>query len=60
MYVIAGGFSALTGIVLSGYAGQATLGAGDPYLFASIAAAVIGVRQSWAAEGTTSARSRGR
>jgi ribose transport system permease protein len=42
VYVLAGGFSALTGIVLAGYAGQATLGAGDPYLFASIAAVVIG------------------
>jgi ribose transport system permease protein len=42
VYMLAGGFSAFTGIVLVGYAGQATLGAGDPYLFASIAAVVIG------------------
>jgi ribose transport system permease protein len=42
VYALAGGFSAFTGIVLAGYAGQATLGAGDPYLFASIAAVVIG------------------
>jgi ribose transport system permease protein len=42
VYALAGGFSALTGIILVGYAGQATLGAGDPYLFASIAAVVIG------------------
>jgi ribose transport system permease protein len=41
-YMLAGGFSAFTGIILAGYAGQATLGAGDPYLFASIAAVVIG------------------
>lgn len=42
VYTLAGGFSAFTGTVLAGYAGQATLGAGDPYLFASIAAVVIG------------------
>lgn len=42
VYALAGAFSALTGIILVGYAGQATLGAGDPYLFASIAAVVIG------------------
>jgi ribose transport system permease protein len=42
VYALGGGFSALTGIILAGYAGQATLGAGDPYLFASIAAVVIG------------------
>jgi ribose transport system permease protein len=42
VYALAGVFSAFTGIILAGYAGQATLGAGDPYLFASIAAVVIG------------------
>ncbi|HEY1366425.1 MAG TPA: ABC transporter permease [Gaiellaceae bacterium] len=42
LYMISGLFSALAGIVLVGYGGQATLGMGDPYLFQSIAAAVIG------------------
>ena len=39
---MSGLFSALAGIVLVGYGGQAALGMGDPYLFQSIAAVVIG------------------
>jgi ribose transport system permease protein len=39
---LSGLFAALAGIVLVAYGGQATLGMGDPYLFQSIAAAVIG------------------
>jgi ribose transport system permease protein len=42
LYMLSGLFAALAGIVLVAYGGQATLGMGDPYLFQSIAAAVIG------------------
>jgi ribose transport system permease protein len=42
LYAISGAFSALAGILLLGFGGQASLGIGDPYLFQSIAAAVIG------------------
>jgi ribose transport system permease protein len=42
LYMLSGLFAALAGIVLVGYGGQATLGMGDPYLFQSIAACVIG------------------
>jgi ribose transport system permease protein len=42
LYMLSGLFSAFAGIVLAAYGGQATLGMGDPYLFQSIAAAVIG------------------
>jgi ribose transport system permease protein len=42
LYVLSGMFSALAGIMLVGFGGQASLGMGDPYLFQSIAAVVIG------------------
>jgi ribose transport system permease protein len=42
LYMLSGLFAAFGGIVLVAYGGQATLGMGDPYLFQSIAAAVIG------------------
>src|SRR5258707_15436620 len=42
LYMLRGLFAALGGIVLVAYGGQATPGMGDPYLFQSIAAAVIG------------------
>jgi ribose transport system permease protein len=42
LYMLSGMFAALAGIVLTAYGGQATLGMGDPYLFQSIAACVIG------------------
>jgi ribose transport system permease protein len=42
LYVLSGIFSALAGILLVGFGGQASLGMGSPYLFQSIAAAVIG------------------
>jgi ribose transport system permease protein len=42
LYALSGVFSALAGIVLVGFGGQASLGMGDPYLFQSIAAVVIG------------------
>jgi ribose transport system permease protein len=42
LYMLSGLFAAVGGIVLVAYGGQATLGMGDPYLFQSIAAAVIG------------------
>jgi ribose transport system permease protein len=42
LYAFSGMFSALAGIVLVSYGGQPTLGLGDPFLFQSIAAAVIG------------------
>jgi ribose transport system permease protein len=42
LYALSGLCSALAGIVLVGFGGQASLGMGDPYLFQSIAAVVIG------------------
>jgi ribose transport system permease protein len=42
LYMISGLFAALAGIMLVGFGGQAALGMGDPYLFQSIAAVVIG------------------
>lgn len=42
LYVLSGIFSALAGILLVGFGGQASLGMGSPYLFQSIAAVVIG------------------
>jgi ribose transport system permease protein len=42
LYMLSGLFSALAGITLVSYGGQASLGLGDPYLFQSIAAVVIG------------------
>ena len=42
LYMLSGVFAALAGIVLVAYGGQPTLGMGDPYLFQSIAAVVIG------------------
>jgi len=42
LYTLSGIFSALAGIMLVGFGGQASLGMGDPYLFQSIAAVVIG------------------
>ena len=42
LYMLSGMFSALAGIILVSFGGQASLGMGDPYLFQSIAAVVIG------------------
>jgi ribose transport system permease protein len=42
LYMLSGLFAALAGIVLVGYGGQPALGMGDPYLFQSITAVVIG------------------
>jgi ribose transport system permease protein len=42
MYMLSGLFAALTGIALVAYGGQPALGMGDPFLFQSIAAVVIG------------------
>ena len=42
LYVLSGFFAALTGVLLVGFGGQASLGMGTPYLFQSIAAVVIG------------------
>jgi ribose transport system permease protein len=42
LYALSGFFSALAGILLVGFGGQASLGMGEPYLFQSIAAVVIG------------------
>lgn len=42
LYALSGFFSAMAGIMLVGFGGQAALGMGDPYLFQSIAAVVIG------------------
>jgi ribose transport system permease protein len=42
LYTLSGVFAAVGGIALVAYGGQASLGLGDPYLFESIAAVVIG------------------
>jgi ribose transport system permease protein len=42
VYAISGLFAAIAGIALTAFGQQATLGMGDPYLFDSIAAVVIG------------------
>jgi ribose transport system permease protein len=42
LYMLSGVFAALAGILLVGFGGQASLGMGTPYLFESIAAAVVG------------------
>jgi ribose transport system permease protein len=42
LYVLSGVFAALAGITLVAYGGQPSLGLGDPYLFESIAAVVVG------------------
>lgn len=41
-YVISGVFAALTGCLLLGWSGGAFIGVGDPYLFTTLAAVVIG------------------
>ena len=42
LYMLSGLFAALAGVLLVAFGGQASLGMGDPYLFQSIAAVVIG------------------
>jgi ribose transport system permease protein len=42
LYSLSGLFAAMAGIALAGFGGGATIGMGDPYLFQSIAAVVIG------------------
>jgi ribose transport system permease protein len=42
LYMLSGLFAALAGVMLVGFGGQAALGMGEPYLFQSIAAVVIG------------------
>lgn len=42
LYMCSGFFAAFTGIALTAYGGQPTLGLGDPYLLQSVAAIVIG------------------
>jgi ribose transport system permease protein len=41
-YAISGGMAALTGVVLLGFSGGGFVGVGDPYLFTTVAAVVIG------------------
>jgi len=41
-YVLSGVFAALTGCLLLGWSGGAFIGVGDPYLFTTLAAVVIG------------------
>ncbi len=41
-YSISGGMAALTGMVLLGFSGGGFVGVGDPYLFTTVAAVVIG------------------
>jgi ribose transport system permease protein len=42
LYTLSGVFAALAGMMLVAYGGQPSLGLGDPYLFESIAAVVVG------------------
>ncbi len=42
VYVLSGLCSAIVGILLDGFSGQASLGMGDPYLLPSIAVVVVG------------------
>jgi ribose transport system permease protein len=42
LYALSGLFAAMAGVALAGFGGGATIGMGDPYLFQSIAAVVIG------------------
>ena len=42
VYALGGLFAALAGVALAAFGQQATLGMGDPYLFLTIAAVVIG------------------
>ncbi|WP_238010751.1 ABC transporter permease [Dactylosporangium sp. AC04546] len=42
LYTLSGVFAAFAGIALVSYGGQPSLGLGDPYLFESIAAVVVG------------------
>ena len=41
-FAISGGMAALTGIILLGFSGGGFVGVGDPYLFTTVAAVVIG------------------
>ena len=41
-YTLSGGFAALTGAMLLGWSGGGFVGVGDPYLFTTLAAVVIG------------------
>jgi ribose transport system permease protein len=42
LYGLSGFFAALAGVMLVGFGGQASLGMGEPFLFQSIAAVVVG------------------
>ncbi|MBX3597541.1 MAG: ABC transporter permease [Rhizobiaceae bacterium] len=55
-YAISGGMSALTGMALLGFSGGGFVGVGDPYLFTTIAAVVIGgtsLMGGWGGYGST-------
>jgi len=55
-YAISGGMAALTGIILLGFSGGGFVGVGDPYLFTTVAAVVIGgtsLLGGWGGYGST-------
>ena len=55
-YAISGAMSALTGVVLLGFSGGGFVGVGDPYLFTTVAAVVIGgtsLLGGWGGYGST-------
>jgi ribose transport system permease protein len=55
-YTVSGGMAALTGIALLGFSGGGFVGVGDPYLFTTIAAVVIGgtsLMGGWGGYGST-------
>lgn len=55
-YAVSGGMAALTGMALLGFSGGGFVGVGDPYLFTTIAAVVIGgtsLMGGWGGYGST-------
>jgi len=55
-YTVAGGMSAVTGMILLGFSGGGFVGVGDPYLFTTVAAVVIGgtsLLGGWGGYGST-------
>jgi ribose transport system permease protein len=55
-YVVSGGMAAITGMLLLGFSGGGFVGVGDPYLFTTLAAVVIGgtsLLGGWGGYGST-------
>ncbi len=55
-YTVSGGMSAVTGMIMLGFSGGGYVGVGDPYLFTTVAAVVIGgtsLLGGWGGYGST-------